>query len=616
MTPNDDGVRRGVTHVDLPLNATVKHRAPGDILQLARLGRELRLTDQILTFDLDTVSIVENGPAPAWTTLDGEHISFAASKMPFPTGRIDVAVWLGTNAHEVGHVLYSPRVDSPLMRRVINSDRAFLPGLAKLHNILEDQRQERLLLARFAPWRSYLTAALGHHLVADSESAHLLMAGRTWIPDSVRADARERFVNARSEHVADRVTTLIADYQRLTDPGETQATEAFAILEEVHGIFDDQTLNMPEPCNVIQAGSPDTDEPSDADLPPAADEVDDDENDDADGPSTPGEPAEKGAPDSQSDDDASADAASDDDQSSKAGRSADPNKPFTASDVRKDLKDAADDMLGKDDAARRDLDSVLDALKAGRTEGGVDGAEPLGEWRSATDNARRLHREVGDALLDLKDESEPGWVPRVDSGRLNTRRLLQSDHTPFDELFDRYEPGQMDAAELELVLLTDVSASMRSFKAALAEATWAIRQSCDDLDASATVITWDDGPHRVIAEPGQRPDDRMFVPDTPNGTNPLSALSEAFRLLADSRARNRIMLILTDGSWAGAETQSEQVIAAMSEVGITTVFAFLGHEHLFDGNAHGCAVAERIDAPRGLADLFRRVAAERIKAAF
>jgi hypothetical protein len=197
---------------------------------------------------------------------------------------------------------------------------------------------------------------------------------------------------------------------------------------------------------------------------------------------------------------------------------------------------------------------------------------------------------------------------------LNTRRLLTS-NAPYDELFDRFQPGEMDATDFEVALLLDTSSSMRRYVEALAEATWAVQQASDDLEAAVTIITWNGDEHRVVAESGNRPDGRVFVPAAWGGTDPVSALNETFRLLADSQARNRIMLILTDGQWSNEE-QAARVIAAMNEVGITTAFAFLGAENLFDGNSHGCAVSERIDRPQGLALMFRRIAAERIKAAF
>ena len=165
------------------------------------------------------------------------------------------------------------------------------------------------------------------------------------------------------------------------------------------------------------------------------------------------------------------------------------------------------------------------------------------------------------------------------------------------------------------MLLLDVSNSMENEMLNLAEATWAIRHAVDDLDGVCTVITWDHGPHRVIAKPGDHPDDRMFIPRNLGGTDPTTALADAYRLLANSGANNRLMVIMTDGEWAGVPGAAEKNIDAMRADGITTVLAHLGTYHAPKTakiDAHHCEFAARIDTPQGLALLFRKVAAERI----
>ena len=579
--------RSGKSTVDVP-NLT-----PGQLLRLSRLGRELRLTGQILSTDLDSTAIVADGPAPAWTTLDGDAMSFSMKHMPKPTSRVDLGVWLGTFAHELGHNLFSPRSGSELMRRVIAAERSYMRGMAQLANIAEDQRQERLLLARFAPWRTYLTAALGHHLVADSETAWLLMTGRTWLPSNVRADARAKFAAHWGEACAVEVTKLIGDYQHLTDPGDLDAAEAWSILERLHNIFDTAMPTMPKPCVLIEGGEPDTSEPGES-VPESADEAGDAYGD----PCPDGEPGDEG-------DEAG------DDASSKPSDRAGKGKGSSKGDLRKSLKDAAADDLDAEGEAKDDLDSILDALDFGRAGDGVEGDVPEGRFEVASDAARRLHHEVGDALLDLKDQSEPGWDRRTDGGRLSVRRLVDP-FVPADELFDRWTAGQLDASELEVVLVVDVSSSMMSQTTALAESVWAIRQAVDDIEGACTVITFDHGPHRILAAGGDRPDDRMFVPTATGGTDPTSALREAHRVLADSQARNRLLIVLTDGDWY--RNDGETWIAASRDAGVTTVCALLDCGADAAAWWHGCEHGGRIDDPFELARMFRRVAATRIGA--
>jgi hypothetical protein len=153
---------------------------PSTLLRYQRLARELRLTDQILSVDVDSVTISGTGAAPAWTTLDGSHLTFNSEMMPGIQSRKNIAVWLGTNAHELFHNLFTPRTGSPLMRRVQSAQRSTDPGISRSWNVLEDQRIERLGIDRFVAWRGYLIAALNHHIrVGNDPSAWLLLAGRT-----------------------------------------------------------------------------------------------------------------------------------------------------------------------------------------------------------------------------------------------------------------------------------------------------------------------------------------------------------------------------------------------------------------------------------------------------
>src|SRR5262245_7297177 len=211
---------------------------PDELLRLRRMGRELRVMDQILSADIDSLAIVDdNSPAPAWTLPDGSVITIDAGKMPKLTDRRGIAVWLGTNAHELFHNLFTPRVDAKLMRRVRAAERSTDPGIHRSWNVLEDQRIERLGLARYAPWRGYLIAALSHHISVSHPEAWVLLAGRTWLSDEARSLARAAFVATNGESDTKRAAELIGAYQRLAEPGDADADEAWDIVAEFHDLF-------------------------------------------------------------------------------------------------------------------------------------------------------------------------------------------------------------------------------------------------------------------------------------------------------------------------------------------------------------------------------------------
>jgi hypothetical protein len=189
----------------------------------------------------------------------------------------------------------------------------------------------------------------------------------------------------------------------------------------------------------------------------------------------------------------------------------------------------------------------------------------------------------------------------------------------------------LDASEIEAVLLLDVSSSMARSTDKLGEATWAIRQAVDDLEGTLTVLTYENG-HYVLARPGERPDDRMYVPKSLGGTDPESALNEAWRIIAGSEARNRLMVVMTDGEWEGqwgppnvhgrsvmVSERSDALIGAMRDAGVATVMAFLPPKY-GSANAevpmHGCEFGGRIESLDDLPRLFQRVALAQMQAGF
>jgi hypothetical protein len=213
------GQRTGSTRI----KTSVETMHPRDEVRLLRLARELRLADQILSDDVEALEVVDSLPYPAVTSGDGRTISFSMQHMPHPDNRKAIAVWLGTNAHELGHSLFSPRAESPLMRRIISGEKSTHAGIFQAWNILEDQRMERLVLGRFAPWRGYLTTALAKHVDVRHQAAWLLMAGRTWLPSEARALARSMFEFTYDTQTTVEVEQLIGAYQALGDPGDDEA---------------------------------------------------------------------------------------------------------------------------------------------------------------------------------------------------------------------------------------------------------------------------------------------------------------------------------------------------------------------------------------------------------
>jgi hypothetical protein len=598
----------------------VEHADPLVILHLRRMGRHLRLTDQILSYDLDNIVIVDNDTAaPAWTNPDGETITINVRRMPglgIGADRRAIAVWLGTNAHELFHNLFTPRSGSMLMRRVSAAERSTDRGIHRSWNILEDQRIERLGLARYGAWRGYLIAAMSYHISVTHPSAWTLVAGRTWLGDEARAIARAAFVATNDEASTRYCADLIGAYQRLADPGEADAVEAWQIINEFHSSFGSQ-LPPKGGCGgkTIDEGEPeDGDDGESIDI-PTADEADEDDSaegeSDEDGDDDEGDDLAddgEGDTDGEGDDEAEGDEGDEGDEGSDGddaddsdddfgdegdgesdgeaegddgdesdeddgdadggeGKSSDgdpddtdgcssPDGETRRRSMSEAIDEAIDEALGDDETAA-DMDRVVDDLLHGPS-GGADLPKSQGEWQEVTAETRMLGRHVSDVLSDIKDDNEAAWIRRTDSGRFSVDRWATDPDWDADNVFDRFEAGQMDASSLDVVLVCDVSGSMGQQIYKLADATWAIRTAVDRVEGKCTVLGFGDDAS-MIFDGSHRPDGRVFIPMLEGSTNPTSACREAHRVVAGSAAANRIVIVLTDGSW----WQPTPAIAAM-----------------------------------------------------
>ena len=235
------------------------------------LARELRIATKILNRDVADLKIVKYGPAPAWT--DFADITLNAAMLPAVEGAEGVAVWVGAAMHELGHTLFTPRPGSALHARLTAASRAH-PGVFRTLNILEDQRQERAIISRFAPMRGYLTAAIVHLILGaegDPVTAWPLIAGRTWIAADARAAVRRSWRDAFGEASAATVARLIGEYQNLADPGERDALAAAKIVIAFDQLLADAAGEMggcgaPSSHAGEPIDTPETDAPTAADA--------------------------------------------------------------------------------------------------------------------------------------------------------------------------------------------------------------------------------------------------------------------------------------------------------------------------------------------------------------
>lgn len=243
----------------------------------ARFKRTMGAVDRVLSRACEGLELADptkggrNAP-PGWT--DGITVTLNPSRLPPLVDRQgkplteNLVVWLGINAHEVGHTLFTPRQDSPLQVKLKTMDKEEVySGIRKIENLAEDQRQERLVIGKFRPWGTYLSAAAvrliveqvmggdedGNQEKALQENLHKmwpLLCGRTWLPAEVRRMARDAWDEVHGAGAGKRVADLIGAYQRLGDPGYEDANEAVGILTKLLTELNQQgaTGDLPGGC--------------------------------------------------------------------------------------------------------------------------------------------------------------------------------------------------------------------------------------------------------------------------------------------------------------------------------------------------------------------------------
>lgn len=244
--------------------------------QKALAGRKLntviRTVDRVLSPMVDQVLIVEDPgtTVPGWT--DGVNVTLNASRLPQleNISARDLAAWLGVNAHEVGHTLFSPREDSVLIKKIRDLEKAGMyQGMARVESLAEDQRMERLTIGRHRKWVVYLTAAASHFIIEPKDSQIPLgavkpeagalpdrfdemwpwIAGRTWLPADLRQQARDAWAGDGR-----RLGKLMGRYQMLADPGYEDVVEALELLTQMRECLLDSGLyqfgdELPRGCS-------------------------------------------------------------------------------------------------------------------------------------------------------------------------------------------------------------------------------------------------------------------------------------------------------------------------------------------------------------------------------
>ena len=566
----------------------------------------------VLTRHKITVHVVDRPEikAPAYSSTKEMWLNLAEIKDDF-TPR-SITSLNGLSFHELGHLRYTPRNGSELVKKIKESDNS--QELWNAFNCLEDSRIELLLTGWLPSIKSWLTATMLDYLLADDEAiarAFPLVYGRKYLPVELRQLASDKFIKPE---IQEDISVIIDDYISLIFTGNDEQTDhVFALIKA----FADLLRELPPmPSNgeeggyVIRVKNPHghNDRPTEGyesssnrpatraeqernkskanqnvievTIKPRAKE--DSKVNDVSEVKNPQAPS-NGTPsnsDSEfdSDFDFDSDIYSDSDSESnlpsdKPSQQAGTKEGNTGNNqqVTDTLEDILSDVL---DSLSKEINEIANQIGVqSELDGGNAEAPNKANYNEVRvpDELFILAKQFGVELERLRADYDPAWLNGERAGKLNANRYLRGDD--LDTVFDEWSEGRDDVCEIEAVILLDRSGSMSGHNADNAyKSMWAIKKSLERVEAKATVITFD-YKTKLLYGADEKAGTTIRDAGADGGTDPQHALLYAKRVLAESDKPIKIVFMITDGQW---HTEAgEKAIAEMRNAGVLTCQALI-----------------------------------------
>lgn len=557
---------------------------PESVERLERLGalrRVLENTDRIITGDPVTVKVEKGGPAPAWSngaaiTLNAHHIT-----------ELDIAKLIGVhglNYHELAHVIYTPRKASPVGKWLVTHyGTAWGDLLWQAFNILEDQRIETLLVARFPAVAPYLTATIARWILSNESghsTAYALVRGRRYLPLEVREVLRRAFVD---QSVLPDLCSVVDQYRALVFP--THNDEAKLLIVEFARIMRDLPNAVDSPCDDGPGAEGQAADGARQRADQAAAQRQDvergEQEEGAEGPTegaegeqgNGGQEGATGAGETAGEAQGGEGTDSDDDEVPGAGGSgARGGEGETSQASVKDVLRDCIDGVENTPAVQSEMGAKLRQVVEG--DGQYESVIPDGKYPDSTipDSLRFAERRVRDSFRELVEECDPTWSAAA-SGKLNIQRAMRGVEP--DELFDRWEEGT-DGHDLEVVIAVDMSGSMdvQGANVVVSGYAWALTSALRGVGADVTTLAFGSVTRTVYRRGTEVPTGTLKSLPADGGTNPDAALFEAELIFRSSRRKNKLLIMVTDGVFDNP-TLSRATIARLHQYGVLSAMAFL-----------------------------------------
>lgn len=480
----------------------------------------------------------------------GTKISFNASMVPDIGTTQGIVEFTGLNYHELAHVMFT---EFGLVE----------PNLHNIYNMLEDQRIETLLIAKYESTRNYFVATFAKFCLdsADADKAMLLPLawGRRYLPSALRDEIAELFPDQAK----------VPDIKRIIDEYRVCASRPRKkeLVKEMYELLYDQKdaieqlVASGKACNgtADHGGRPNKSEVEDL-------------------AETASEKAEDGT-------DEHGDADYDIDMDEIEGTPAD-----KVNGVANGLAKA----VMENPEVQQEVDERREAMNS-QGAGDQKGSHQVSH-EAAHPNFSLTATKLAQVFKRIEADVDPGFRTHQSSGRINMKRAMTGDYD-IDTVFDSWEEGNQLATDIELEILVDRSDSMTALPV-VCHAAWALKRAVEMTNsrAQATIRAYHTDTDLIIAGSVKASPTSVPVIYRNGGTDPTMAIQRALENLHSSRRTHKMLIILTDGSWGygGSHIVSashEQLIQRANDAGVTTALAYYATGMFMNdgkGNKHKC----------------------------
>jgi len=529
--------------------------------------------DRILTGLNVLVSISETEVAPAYN--DGKDIVFSG-KLIKDLDENTVLSLQGLNYHELGHLLFTPRIGTALGKWVIekglktkqtsydymdsdgnvqthtrsySTEELVEPARAMAFNILEDCRAEYYLTLKYPSIRPFMVALLGDYILENKldklGEQFVLLAGRKYFSLELRKMSAQMFIAEHGVDKAQAIYEILTEYRTLVFP--RQYDRAKDLITLLIALLPKDDNGNPKPVGQNPNGC------------------------------IHREPMRNGRPTTEKEQEALA----------GNGKGKDPlgdelGKGLTAGKGKfEETGEINSETAGfntKDEEVIRELQEVVQRAKADKSlqKKVSDTLKAIQKDRSSKSILEKTRagnftpemsevtasRLFAQELELLRIESDPAWNREKPSGKLNVKRAMNADINKIDTLFDRWQEGN-DDYDIEASILIDRSGSMYSEIGSACRSAWVIKRAIERINGKVSVSVFSDYGRELFDRDTLASATDVRIVEAGGGTDPSQSLAETARIMDNTTAKTKLVFILTDGAWykpAVADSKIEQLI--------------------------------------------------------